>query len=92
MCVRACVCVCLRARAHERVCCVCMRACLRVGGEGGAYMRVCVCVRARVCVGVCVRQNARISNTLLNTHHGHFCDAFRRHISNTLLNTQHTYT
>ena len=45
VCVRACVCACVRACVCVRVCvCACVRACVRVC--------VCVCVHARACVDV----------------------------------------
>ena len=48
-CVRACVCVCARARMCVWApVCTCVRLCVR------ARVCVCVCVRARSCVGVCV--------------------------------------
>ena len=45
-CVRACVCVCVRARARACVC-ECVRACVF------ACVRVCVCVCVRACVRAC---------------------------------------
>jgi hypothetical protein len=56
LCVRACVCVGVRARVYVLACVwVCVRVCLSVGVR--ACVRACVCVGVRVggCVWVCVR-------------------------------------
>ena len=54
-CVRACVCVCVRAYSHVCVCscaCVCLR--VRVCAHVCATVCVCVCARARARAYVCV--------------------------------------
>jgi hypothetical protein len=59
VCLRACVCVCMRVFACVRAC-VCVCVCVRVRACVCACVRVCVsvCARACVCVCVCVRARA----------------------------------
>ena len=62
VCVRACVCVRVRARACVCVrvrACLCVRACVRVCARARACVRACVCV----CVCVCT-----VSYTHLRAH------------------------
>jgi len=77
VCVRVCVCACVRARVCVRACVrVCVRARVRVRACARVCVRVCVCARARACV--CVHRVQQVHCPTVPFAMFHICEEVQK--------------